>query len=125
MRNRLLIVCVLLVAAICLAGRFQPARAASSDQVVIKNELDYGTVYYGVVKSFGWHTGCLAHRLQFSDSYLIKPIRVEFRIYRTHADCGSSRNVLYKASMQYWAPKTTYLITGSPDLKNFRITETH
>lgn len=121
----MLTLAVALVAAALVAGRVQPVRAELIDKVIVKNELAYGTVYYGVVKSVGWQSGCLMHRQQYDEGFLIRPVRVEFRVYRTPGDCANKRNVLYSASMNYWAPKTTYTVTGSPDYKDFRVSEQH
>jgi hypothetical protein len=105
-----------IAAAMLLApiGHLQPARADIIDRLIIKNDTTDATVYYDISKASGAQTGCLRHRQEFNEGFLFKPSRVDFKIYKSYSECPHNGKVLLSKAMNYWAPKTTYTVTGSP-----------
>jgi hypothetical protein len=108
-------------------GQLQSARADIIDKLVIKNDLAYGTVYYKIHKHSGIQAGCLGHRKEFSDGFLFKPFEVDFIIYRNASfGCPPRGDALTRHSLKYWAPLTTYTVSGSPDYPStLNVTQQH
>jgi hypothetical protein len=105
-----------LVALFVVAAQSRPVGAALIDRLIIKNNTAGGAVYYVIHKSMGSESGCIQPHHTFSDGFLLQPKGVIISAFKSYSDCvaGHSRSQ-HSQMMDYWAPETTYTVTGRYD----------
>jgi hypothetical protein len=118
MLKRFLLVAVAVSLGCAALYQLQPANAALVDKLVIKNDTTDAVVQYNIDGPIVGTSGCIRHRQTFSDGYVIKPTRVHLRAWKTMSQCPNNGHSVFNGSFAYYAPETTYTVTGSPHSTN-------
>lgn len=109
-----LLLAVAVILAFVTVYHARPTSAALIDKLVIKNDTTDAVVQYNIDGPMIGTSGCIRHRQTFSDGYAIKPTRVHIKVYKTMFECPNNGHTVFTGSFSYWAPETTYTVTGSP-----------
>jgi hypothetical protein len=125
MFKKMLLVMVALAVTFVTVYHARPANAALIDKLVIKNDTTDAVVQYNIDGPMVGTSGCIRHRQSFSDGYVIKPTRVHIRVWKTMFQCPNNGHAVFNGSYSYWAPETTYTVTGSPHVANDIKVSTH
>ncbi|MBV8363834.1 MAG: hypothetical protein JO193_04655 [Candidatus Eremiobacteraeota bacterium] len=99
-----------------------PVSAAVIDKLTIKNDTSDSPLFYTIYKSAGVEEGCLRHRQTHSDNFLFVPKRVDIKVYSRTCRVGSA---VYDKTFNYWAPHTTYTVTGSQYSHDINVSTQH